>query len=119
MIAPLVRAPLTVDAAAALAATLKALADPVRLRLLSAVASRANGEATAPNTRLRSSAPVDTNVVVAAQRALSRYGYDPGPADGMFNPSTRDAVLQFQSARGMKSTGELDSQTLAALGIAR
>jgi ArsR family transcriptional regulator len=45
VIAPLVRAPLTVDAAAALAATLKALADPVRLRLLSAVASRANGEA--------------------------------------------------------------------------
>ena len=81
--------------------------------------SRANGEATAPNTRLRSSAPVDTNVVVAAQRALPRYGYDPGPADGLFNPSTRDAVLQFQSPRGIRSTGELDSQTLAGLGIAR
>ena len=81
--------------------------------------SRANGEATAPNTRLRSSAPVDTNVVTAAQRALSRYGYDPGPADGAFNSSTKDAVLQFQQARGMRQTGELDSQTLAALGIAR
>jgi ArsR family transcriptional regulator len=43
--APLAREPLTSDAAAELAATLKALADPVRLRLMSAVASRENGEA--------------------------------------------------------------------------
>ena len=81
--------------------------------------TRANGDATAPNTRLRSSAPVDTSLVEAAQRALSRFGYDPGPADGSFNASTRDAVLQFQAARGMKATGELDSQTVAALGISR
>jgi len=81
--------------------------------------SRANGEATAPNTRLRSSAPVDANVVRAAQTALSRYGYDPGPVDGTFTPSTKDAVLQFQHARGIRATGELDSQTVAALGIER
>ncbi|WP_068053921.1 ArsR/SmtB family transcription factor [Nocardia xishanensis] len=43
--APLVREPLTVDAAAELAAVFKALSDPVRLRLLSVVASRENGEA--------------------------------------------------------------------------
>ena len=81
--------------------------------------SRANGEATAPNTRLRSSAPVDANVVLAAQVALSRYGYDPGPANGTLNPSTKEAVLQFQEARGIRTTGELDSQTAAALGIGR
>jgi peptidoglycan hydrolase-like protein with peptidoglycan-binding domain len=81
--------------------------------------SRANGEATAPNTRLRSSAPVDANGVLAAQVALSRYGYDPGPVNGTFNPSTREAVLQFQEARGIRTTGELDSQTAAALGIGR
>ena len=81
--------------------------------------SRANGEATAPNTRLRSSAPVDANIVLSAQMALSRYGYDPGPADGTFNPSTKDAVVQFQQARGIRTTGELDSQTMSALGIGR
>ncbi|WP_431966086.1 ArsR/SmtB family transcription factor [Nocardia sp. bgisy134] len=43
--APLVREPLTADAAAELAAVFKALSDPVRLRLLSVVASRENGEA--------------------------------------------------------------------------
>jgi ArsR family transcriptional regulator, arsenate/arsenite/antimonite-responsive transcriptional repressor len=43
--APLVREPLTAQAAADLAGLLKALSDPVRLRLLSVVASHAGGEA--------------------------------------------------------------------------
>jgi ArsR family transcriptional regulator len=44
-VAPLAREPLTVEAAADLAVRLKALSDPVRLRLLSVVASHAGGEA--------------------------------------------------------------------------
>ena len=43
--APLVREPLSVEAAAEMAVKLKALADPVRLRLFSSVASHAGGEA--------------------------------------------------------------------------
>lgn len=43
--APLVREPLSADAAVELAAQLKALSDPVRLRLLSVVASHMGGEA--------------------------------------------------------------------------
>lgn len=42
---PLLREPLSADAAADMAVKLKALADPVRLRLFSAVASHAGGEA--------------------------------------------------------------------------
>jgi len=42
---PLTREPLSADAAERIAPLLKALADPVRLRLLSLVASHANGEA--------------------------------------------------------------------------
>ncbi len=42
---PLVREPLSPDAAIELAAKLKALSDPVRLRLLSVVASHEGGEA--------------------------------------------------------------------------
>ena len=42
---PLTRDPLSADAAERIAPLLKALADPVRLRLLSLVASHANGEA--------------------------------------------------------------------------
>jgi ArsR family transcriptional regulator, arsenate/arsenite/antimonite-responsive transcriptional repressor len=43
--APLVREPLSAEAAAGLAATLKAIADPARLRLLSMVAAHDGGEA--------------------------------------------------------------------------
>ncbi|GGL16587.1 ArsR/SmtB family transcription factor [Nocardia jinanensis] len=43
--APQVREPLTAEAAVELAAVFKALSDPVRLRLLSSIASRAGGEA--------------------------------------------------------------------------
>src|SRR6476619_4529128 len=42
---PLTQEPLTADAAERIAPLLKALADPVRLRLLSLVASHADGEA--------------------------------------------------------------------------
>jgi ArsR family transcriptional regulator, arsenate/arsenite/antimonite-responsive transcriptional repressor len=42
---PLVREPLSAESARQLAATLKALSDPVRLRLLSVVASHSGGEA--------------------------------------------------------------------------
>jgi ArsR family transcriptional regulator len=43
--APMVREPLSADAAGDVAAKLKALADPIRLRLFSLVASHAGGEA--------------------------------------------------------------------------
>lgn len=45
VVAPLVREPPNPPAAAEMAARFKALADPVRLQLLSSVASRAGGEA--------------------------------------------------------------------------
>ena len=44
-VAPLVREPLSGEAAVELAGMLKALSDPVRLRLLSVVASHSGGEA--------------------------------------------------------------------------
>lgn len=44
-VSPLVTEPLSVPAAAVMAARFKALSDPVRLRLLSAVASRSGGQA--------------------------------------------------------------------------
>jgi ArsR family transcriptional regulator len=43
--APLLREPITADQAAGLARTLKALADPTRLRLVSMVAAHQGGEA--------------------------------------------------------------------------
>ena len=42
--APLTRAPLSVENAASLASSLKAIADPARLRILSMIAAHADGE---------------------------------------------------------------------------
>ncbi len=56
--------------------------------------------------------------LVAAQRALSALGYDPGPADGIAGPRTRHALAAFQRDQGLPPTGLLDGPTLAALRLA-
>ena len=77
----------------------------------------ANSAATAPESRTRTSAPVDTTKVRAAQQALARAGYNPGNATGTMDAPTHDAVTQFQKAHGLKATGDLDSATMSALGV--
>lgn len=50
------------------------------------------------------------------QQALQSKGIDPGPIDGIYGPRTREAVRMFQDRYGMNPTGEVDNQTLFALG---
>lgn len=50
-----------------------------------------------------------------AQRALSKLGYDPGPADGLMGPRTKLALQSFQTDRGLEATGLLDPPTSEAL----
>lgn len=51
------------------------------------------------------------------QRTLSQRGYDAGPADGVYGESTQSALKNFQRDQKLNGTGQLDSQTLAALGV--
>ena len=46
-------------------------------------------------------------------------GFDPGGADGLFGPRTRAAIRRWQSSRGARSTGYLDSALAEALRPAR
>src|SRR5262245_53606476 len=62
-------------------------------------------------------AATDTAHVRAAQQALARAGYSPGNASGTMDAPTHDALTQFQKARGLKTTGDLDSATMSALGV--
>ncbi len=57
--------------------------------------------------------------VRSAQEALNAKGYDAGTADGVMGPNTKNAVRQFQQAQGLPQTGELDSQTVSALGVSQ
>ena len=50
------------------------------------------------------------------QQSLNDNGFDAGKVDGVFGPSTRAALRQFQSKAGLPPTGELDAQTLTAVG---
>jgi putative peptidoglycan binding protein len=50
-----------------------------------------------------------------AQEQLSRLGYDPGVADGVYGPRTRQALEAFQGTQGLSVTGILDEATRQAL----
>jgi peptidoglycan hydrolase-like protein with peptidoglycan-binding domain len=56
------------------------------------------------------------NNVRQVQDALQAKGFDPGPIDGVAGPRTKADVRKFQDSFGMKATGEIDNQTLFALG---
>jgi peptidoglycan hydrolase-like protein with peptidoglycan-binding domain len=53
--------------------------------------------------------------IKGGQRELKRAGYDPGAIDGKIGPSTRSALLRFQKAHGLPTTGEFDIPTLTKL----
>ncbi len=51
------------------------------------------------------------------QQKLKDQGFEAGPVDGKFGPTTKEALRKFQEKNGIKPSGEADEQTLAALGI--
>ena len=58
------------------------------------------------------------NTLEDAQQQLQQQGfYRAGKVDGRWGPQTRQAVLSFQQSKGLQATGQLDQQTLDALGV--
>ena len=49
------------------------------------------------------------------QQGLAAGSFDPGAADGLFGPRTRAAIRRWQSSRGARPTGYLDSASAEAL----
>lgn len=62
------------------------------------------------------SAQHDAEKVRKVQEQLSDKGHDVS-ADGIWGPETEQALKDFQQAQGMEATGELNQQTLSALGV--
>ncbi len=57
----------------------------------------------------------DGRLVQQAQVLLSELGYDPGPADGVSGPKTRDAIRSFQETIGMPSDGRINAELVKEL----
>lgn len=57
------------------------------------------------------------SIVLEVQVALQNAGYDPGPTDGVFGPSTREAISRYQRDHGLAVTGSITDPVLQALGL--
>ena len=88
-------------------ATLPAAAQPAQPSQPQRFAETLNMEAV-PN--------LDEEGIKKVQDALNKKGFDSGPVDGKVGPKTREAVRRFQDSYGIKATGQIDNQTLYALG---
>ena len=64
-----------------------------------------------------STPPAPDTTVTAVQTELSQQGYYGGPIDGLFGPTTRDAVARYQEKQNLAVTGSLTPETLQALGL--
>ena len=62
-------------------------------------------------------APVADPTVEATQERLAQLGYYNGAVDGIFGPTTRDAVAKYQMDNQLEVTGSLSPDTLQSLGV--
>jgi peptidoglycan hydrolase-like protein with peptidoglycan-binding domain len=67
-----------------------------------------------PNNASANLSPAEIKQV---QQALDQKGFRAGSADGKLGPETEQAIKQFQQKQGLQQSGQLDEQTLSALGI--
>ena len=67
----------------------------------------------------RSSVPYTDSTIAAVQEQLAQQDYYRGEIDGVFGAETRRAVGRYQSDRGLHVTGNLNADTLRALGLQR
>jgi peptidoglycan hydrolase-like protein with peptidoglycan-binding domain len=59
----------------------------------------------------------NSSVIKQVQQKLSTAGHDAGRADGVLGARTQQALKDFQQAKGIEATGQLDQRTLSALGV--
>jgi hypothetical protein len=80
-----------------------------------APAPAATGPKPLTTAALGSQATSGTDQVASAQRMLKALDLYKGPIDGTMGPETRDAVMRFQSAKGLPPTGEVTADLIDKL----
>ena len=53
------------------------------------------------------------------QIMLNEKGFNVGEPDGVLGERTRSALMQFQQRQGFHASGQIDQQTMAALGVSK
>jgi hypothetical protein len=61
----------------------------------------------------------DNSTIAAAQERLARQGYYRGETDGVLSAEMQKAIRRYQNTNGLRQTGELDSDTLAVMGLSK
>ena len=59
----------------------------------------------------------DESIIAAAQERLARQGYYRGETDGVLSADMQKGLKRYQSTNGLRQTGQLDSDTLAVMGL--
>jgi peptidoglycan hydrolase-like protein with peptidoglycan-binding domain len=60
---------------------------------------------------------LDPQAVRTIQRRLREFGFYSGSIDAVWGPGTQTGVQRFQQSRGLEATGQLNTATVAALGL--
>lgn len=60
---------------------------------------------------------LDPSQLRQIQQQLTTLGYAPGNVEGELDSQTMEAIRNFQQAQGIQPTGQLNMQTLQALGV--
>lgn len=97
----------------------RAVSGEVSADLLSALNAGVAAEPDEGDATTRPRQPVEPNLRLrAVQSALARAAYGPLPADGVFGPQTRDAIMRFQRDHGVPVTGEFSEALVVELRAA-
>lgn len=83
----------------------------------SAQTSQAGSTGAATSATSGGQQAMSSDLVRDVQRGLASRGYEVGPQDGIYGDSTEQALRRFQRDQRLTASGQVDSQTLAALGI--
>src|SRR5262249_37244872 len=66
--------------------------------------------------RSGATASISVEEIREVQQVLVREGFDV-EVDGRLGPKTRQALISFQRKNGLQASGQIDSQTVAKLGV--
>jgi peptidoglycan hydrolase-like protein with peptidoglycan-binding domain len=86
------------------------------LAVVTPSAALAQDQRAAADVNMDAVPTLNTEGVRKVQQALQKKGINPGPIDGVYGPMTKEAVRSFQDRYGIKATGDVNNQTLFALG---